>query len=274
MHWVEDVRNNLKHITMISPLAYVDSNAKIGKNVTIHPFAYIDKNVEIGDDCIIMPYASILSGTRMGTNNKIFQGAIIGATPQDFKFKGDDTILRIGNNNTIREKVIINRGTNTTDCTIVGNGNFLLEGVHLAHDTHVGDCCVFGNGSKTAGNCIVENYAILGSGVIVKHGCHVGSWTFVKDGCRVNKDVPPYIVTAHNPISYYGINAIILSKEGKFNDMIIDDIAKAYRQIYQCGTSLENALERIQEVVTVGPEVQHILNFIEHSSKGIIGTTL
>ena len=76
---------------MISPLAYVDKGAKIGDNVTIHPFAYIDKNVEIGDNCTIMPYASILSGTRMGTDNIVYQGAIIGATPQDFKFKGEDT---------------------------------------------------------------------------------------------------------------------------------------------------------------------------------------
>ena len=85
---------------MISPLAYVNPDAKIGKDVTIHPFAYIDKNVEIGDNCTIMPYASILSGTRMGTNNTVYQGAIIGATPQDFKFKGEDTLLKIGNNNT------------------------------------------------------------------------------------------------------------------------------------------------------------------------------
>ena len=97
---------------MISPLAYVDKEARIGANVTIHPFAYIDKNVEIGDNCMIMPYASILSGTRMGTDNIIYQGAIIGATPQDFKFKGEDTLLKIGNHNTIREKVILNRGTN------------------------------------------------------------------------------------------------------------------------------------------------------------------
>ena len=126
---------------MISPLAYVDPGAKIGKDVTVHPFAYIDKNVEIGDNCTIMPYASILSGTRMGTNNTVHQGAIIGATPQDFKFKGEDTLLLIGNNNTIREKVIINRGTDTSDNTIVGDGNFLLESVHLAHDTHLGSNC-------------------------------------------------------------------------------------------------------------------------------------
>lgn len=259
---------------MISPLAYVDTDAKIGKNVTIHPFAYIDKNVEIGDNCTIMPYASILSGTRMGTDNLIYHGAIIGATPQDFKFKGEDTLLKIGNRNTIREKVIINRGTNTQDCTMVGDGNFLLEGVHLAHDTHLGNNCVFGNGAKTAGNCVIDDCAILGSGVILKHGCHVGSWAFLKDGCRANKDVPPFIVVAHNPIAYYGINAIILAKEGHIADNIIDDIAKAYRQIYQCSTSLENAVRRIRELIPMGKEITYLIDFIEKSERGIIGVTI
>lgn len=259
---------------MISPSAYVDKDAKVGKNVTIHPFAYIEKNVEIGDNCTIMPYASILSGTRMGTDNTVYHGAIIGATPQDFKFKGEDTLLLIGNGNTIREKVIINRGTNTTDSTIIGDGNYLLEGVHLAHDTHVGNHCVFGNGAKTAGNCIIDDMAILGSGVILKHGCRVGSWALIKDGGRAGKDVPPYIVAAHNPITYYGINAVIMAKEGHFREGVIDDIAKAYRQIYQCGTSLENALHRIREIIPDGPEIQYLLDFIGHTQRGIIGVSI
>ena len=182
--------------------------------------------------------------------------------------------MKIGHHNTIREKVIINRGTNTTDSTIVGDGNFLLEGVHLAHDTHLGNNCVLGNGAKTAGNCIIDDEAILGSGVIIKHGCRVGSWSLVRDGCRANKDVPPYIVAAHNPITYYGINALILAKEGHFSEGLIDDIAKAYRQIYQCGTSLENALRRIQEIMEIGPELAYMLDFIESSERGIIGVTL
>lgn len=256
---------------MISPLAYVHPEAKIGKNVTIHPFAYVDKNVEIGDNCTVMPYASILNGTRMGTGNTIYQGAIIGATPQDFKFKGDDTILQIGDNNTIREKVIINRATYPGDSTVIGNGNFLLEGVHVAHDTHIGNKCVLGNSSKTAGNCRIDDYAILGSGVILKHGCHVGSWALLKDGCRAGKNVPPYIVAAHNPITYYGINAIVLAKNASMQENVIDNIAKCYRQIYQCGTSLENAMRRIREIVPISPEITYLLNFIEHSEKGIIG---
>lgn len=261
-------------MSMISPLAYVDPDAKIGENVTVQPFAYIEKNVEIGDNCTIMPYASILSGTRMGTNNIVYHGAIVGATPQDFKFKGEDTLLTIGNQNTIREKVIINRGSTTTDCTMVGDGNFLLEGVHLAHDTHLGNNCVLGNGAKTAGNCIIDDFAILGSGVIVKHGCRIGSWALLKDGCRANKDVPPFIVTAHNPITYYGVNAVILSKEDHLQDSVIDDIAKAYRQIYQCGTSLENAIRRIKDIIPIGPEISYLIDFIEKSKKGIIGVTL
>ena len=257
--------------SMISPLAYVNPNAKIGENVTIHPFAYIDENVEIGDNCTIMPYASILSGTRMGTGNTVYQAAIIGATPQDFKFKGDNTFVIIGDNNTIREKVIINRATFEGDATVVGNGNYILEGAHIAHDTRVGNGCVLGNGTKTAGNCTLDDSAILGSGVILKHGCHIGGWTLVRDGSRVNKDVPPYIIAAHNPIGYSGINAVLLSKQGHLSDEILDNIAKAYRQIYQCGTSLNNALRNIRQMVTLSPEIEYILRFIEQSDKGIIG---
>ena len=101
----------LKFNNMISPLAYVDPSAKIGKNVTIHPFAYIDKNVEIGDDNVIMPYVSILSGARIGNGNTFYQGAVISAVPQDFNFRGEETIARIGNNNTVREYAVIIRAT-------------------------------------------------------------------------------------------------------------------------------------------------------------------
>ena len=150
---------------MISPLAHVDPSAKIGKNVTVYPFAYIDKNVEIGDNCTIMPYASVLDGTRMGTGNTVYQSAILGAAPQDFKFRGDETILVIGNDNTIREKAIVNRATYPDGVTSIGDGNFLLEGVHVAHDTKIGNKCILGNGAKTAGECVIDDKAILGSGV-------------------------------------------------------------------------------------------------------------
>lgn len=256
---------------MISPLAYVDKGAQIGANVTIHPFAYIDKNVVIGDNCTIMPYASILDGTRMGTGNVVYQSAIVGATPQDFKFRGADTVLEIGNDNTIREKVIINRATFASGKTTIGDRNFLLEGVHVAHDNHIGSGCILGNGAKTAGDCVLDDKSILGSGVILKHGCRIGSWSLLRDGTRANRDVPPYIIAAHNPIAYYGINATLLSKVGNVDEEVIDHIAQAYRLIYQSGTSLENAVITIKNVIPIGPEIKYILDFIENSDKGIIG---
>lgn len=152
---------------MISPLAYVDSSAKIGENVKVHPFAYIDKNVEIGDNCEIMPYASVLSGTRLGKNNRVFQHAVLGAEPQDFRYKGDDTLLCIGDNNVIRENVVINRATFAEGKTQIGNNNFIHEGVHVSHDTVVGNNCVIGYGSKLSGNCVLEDYVIFCGNVLM-----------------------------------------------------------------------------------------------------------
>lgn len=145
---------------MISPLAHVDPSAKIGKDVTIHPFAFIDANVEIGDGCVIMPYVSIVRGTRMGKNNKVYQGAIIGADPQDFRWKGQETHCYIGDNNTIRENVIINRGIETEGGTRIGDNSFLMANSHVGHDSHLCNGVVIGNNVSIAGDVEIGNSAI------------------------------------------------------------------------------------------------------------------
>ena len=136
---------------MISPLAYIHPEAKIGENVEIAPFVFIDKNVVIGDNNKIMANANILYGSRIGNGNTIFPGAVIGAIPQDLKFRGEETTAEIGNNNTIRENVTINRGTAAKGKTIVGSNNLLMEGVHVAHDAFIGNGCIIGNSTKMAG---------------------------------------------------------------------------------------------------------------------------
>lgn len=254
---------------MISPLAYVDASAKLGANVTVHPFAYIDKNVEIGDDCEIMPYASIMSGTRMGKRNRVFQGAVIAAEPQDFEFKGEDTTAVIGDDNIIREKVVINRATYAKGCTKIGNGNFLHEGVHISHDTHIGNHSVFGYGSKISGNCVMEDYVIFGGNVLVSQGCRIGTWSMVQTGCRFRKDIPPYIVAAKEPTAYYGVNSIIMLHEG-FSEKIIKHISHAYRIIYQGNSSIFDALLMIKDQVPMSKEIQHIIDFVGASKLGII----
>lgn len=254
---------------MISPLAYVDPSAEIGKDVTVHPFAYIDKNVVIGDRCEIMPYASIMSGTRMGCGNRVFQGAVVSAVPQDFEFSGEDTLTVVGNDNVIREHVVINRATHKEGKTVIGNGNFLLEGVHISHDTVIHDSCVFGYGSKLAGNCIIEDHVIFGGGVLMGQGCRVGTWALVLSGCRFLKDIPPYIVASGEPTTYHGINAKVLT-HFKFSEKLLRHIANAYRLIYQGNTSLYDAVLSIADQVPPSAEIDNIIRFAKETKLGFI----
>ena len=225
---------------MISPLAYVDPSAKIGNNVTVHPFAYIDKNVEIGDDNEIMPYASLMSGTRMGNGNKVYQGAVVAAVPQDFAYKGEDTIARVGNNNVIRENAVIIRGTHADHETSIGDGNFIMTGARLSHDVTVGNKCIIGNGSQVSGCCTIYDYSILTSNVLMQGNTRLGSFSVVQGGCRFVRDIPPYIVAAHEPIEFYSINTIVLERFG-FSETLIKHIAQAYRILYKANTSQHDA---------------------------------
>lgn len=253
----------------ISQLAHVDPSAKIGDNVTIHAFAYIDKNVEIGDNCEIKPYASILSGTRMGKNNKVYQGAIIGAEPQDFRWDGCDSFCHIGDNNVIREYVIINRGIKATGGTRIGNDCFIMAETHIGHDTVLVGKCVLGNGVKIAGDCLVDECTILSSAVILHENSHIGKWVMVKGGCRISSNVPPFVIVAHNPVVYYGINAVVMNKH-KFTAEEIDDAAKAYRHIYQSGTSVFNALRRIEEDLPDNTIRREVLGFVRDNNMRIV----
>lgn len=254
---------------MISPLAYVDPSAQIGKNVTIHPFAYIDKNVVIGDNCVVMPYASIMSGARLGSGNVIYQGAVIGTPPQDFKHKGEDTIVRIGDNNVIRENAVIIRASAPEHETVIGDGNFIMQAVRISHDATIGNHCIIGNGSYVAGRSTVGNYSILASSVIMTGHIRVGDWSVIQGGCRFSNDVPPYVVVAHEPAAFYSINTKVLQHNG-FSETIIKHIAHAYRIIYHANTSVDDAIYRVEQQVPRGEEINNIIKFITESKVGII----
>ena len=254
---------------MISPLAYVDPEARIGQNVEIGPFAFIDKNVVIGDNNRIMPGAKILYGSRIGNDNEIFPGAVIGAVPQDLKFRGEETTAEIGDNNRIRENVTINRGTAAKGRTVVGNNNLLMEGVHVAHDATVGNNCIIGNATKFAGEIIIDDNAIISGAVLMHQFCRVGGYVMVQGGCRFSKDIPPYIIAGREPISYAGINLIGLRRRG-FPDELIENIHNAYRIIYQQGMNITQALEHVREEIPMSPEIEYIVDFISSSKRGII----
>ncbi|WP_321332959.1 acyl-ACP--UDP-N-acetylglucosamine O-acyltransferase [uncultured Bacteroides sp.] len=254
---------------MINPLAYIHPEALIGKNVEIAPFVYIDKNVIIGDNNKIMANANILYGSRIGNGNTIFPGVVIGAIPQDLKFKGEETTAEIGNNNLIRENVTINRGTAAKGKTVVGNNNLLMEGVHVAHDALIGSGCIIGNSTKMAGEIVIDDNAIISAAVLMHQFCHIGGYVMVQGGCRFSKDIPPYIIAGRDPITYSGINIIGLRRRGFDND-IIENIHNTYRIIYQSGLNITDALEKVEAEITMTPEIEYIVKFIRSSERGII----
>ena len=254
---------------MISPLAYIDPEAKIGENVEIGPFVFIDKNVVIGDNNKIMPHASILYGARIGNGNTIFPGAVIGAVPQDLKFRGEETTAEVGDNNLIRENVTINRGTAAKGRTVVGSNNLLMESVHVAHDVAVGNGCIIGNSTKMAGEVVIDDNSIISANVLMHQFCRVGGYGMIQGGCRFSKDVPPYIIAGREPICYAGINLIGLRRRG-FSNETIEAIHNAYRIIYQSGLNITNALAKVEEEVEQTPEVKYIVEFIRTSERGII----
>lgn len=253
----------------ISPLAYVNPEAKIGEGVIIHPFAYIDKNVVIGDNCVIMPNASILSGTRLGNNNQVYHNTVLGSTPQDFSYHGGDTILEIGNNNVFRENVVISRSSSTTGKSVIGDNNFIMDGVHICHDCNIANHCVIGIKCIIAGNCVIGSHAIFSSMVSMFQDTRVGEWSLVQGGCRLKKDVPPYIVTTTNPTSYYGVNVEVL-KHFNVSEKIIQHIAQAYGLIFHSKVSIADALIRVVQEVPMSDEIENIINFIKTSNKGLI----
>ena len=247
---------------MISPLAYIHPEAKIGENVEIAPFVFIDKNVVIGD-------ANILYGSRIGNGNTIFPGAVIGAIPQDLKFQGEESTAEIGDNNTIRENVTINRGTAAKGRTIIGNNNLLMEGVHVAHDALVGNYCIIGNSTKMAGEIVIDDFSIISANVLMHQFCRVGGYGMIQGGCRFSKDIPPYIIAGREPIAYSGINIIGLRRRG-FSNETIENIHNAYRIIYQSGLNTSDALKKIEEEIPTSPEIEYIVSFIRDSERGII----
>ncbi len=253
----------------ISPLAFVHDEAVIGKNCEIGPFCYIDKDVVIGDNNRLMNSVTLFSGTRMGSGNVVFPGAVIGAIPQDLKFRGEETWAVIGDNNTIRENVTINRGTAAQGRTVVGSNNLLMEGMHVAHDVNIGNGCIIGNTTKLAGEGVVDDYAIISACVLVHQFCRIGGYVMVGGGTRTSQDIPPFTMAAREPVAYCGLNMVGLRRRG-MSPELIENIHNAYRILYQRGKLREECLAQIREEVPMSKEIEYILDFVGSSKRGII----
>lgn len=255
--------------SQISPLAFVHPEAKIGENVRIAPFAFIDRDVVIGDNCVIDASATVCQYTRLGANCHVFPSAVIGAVPQDLKFHGEVTWTIIGDNNVLREFVTVHRGTASKGQTVIGNNNLIMAYCHVAHDCILHDHIIMSNATQLAGEVEVEDFAIIGGGTLVHQFTHIGSHVMVQGGSRINKDVPPYIIAAREPISFCGINSVGLNRRGFTPDQI-HTIQEVYRIIYNSGLNTTQAIDKVEAEMPATPERDLIVSFVKASPRGII----
>ncbi len=210
-----------------------------------------------------------MEGARIGKNCNIFPGAIISAPPQDLKYNGEDTIVQIGDNTTIRECATINKGTIDRMKTVIGNNCLIMAYCHVAHDCYIGDNCIFSNNSTLAGHVTIGDNVVLAGLVAVHQFVSIGNHAFVTGGSLVRKDVPPYVKGAREPLSYVGINSIGLRRRGFQSDKI-REIQNIYRILYQKNYNNTQAVQIIEAEMEATPERDEILQFIRDSQRGIM----
>lgn len=255
--------------SVISPLASVHPEAKIGDGVRIDPFAVIEENVEIGNGVHIQPHVHLCPGARISNDCRIFTGASIGATPQDLKFGGETTTAIIGDRTVIREYVTVHRGTSARAQTVVGKDCLVMAYCHVAHDCIVGDRVILSNGVQLGGHVEIDDWAIVGGLTGVHQFERIGQHAMIGAGFRVMKDVPPFALAGNHPLGFSGINAIGLRRRG-FSDEVIDLITQVYKLIYQSGYNIGDGVNAAEELFGSTEVARQIIDFIRSSKRGII----
>jgi UDP-N-acetylglucosamine acyltransferase len=256
---------------VIDPRAVVDPSARLAPDVTVGPFSVIDAEVKIGAGTRIGPHVVIRGPTRIGRDNRIFQFASLGEMPQDKKYGGEPTRLEIGDRNTIREFVTINRGTvQDAGLTRLGDDNWIMAYVHIAHDCAVGNRTIFANGASLAGHVRVEDDVVLGGFALVYQFTRLGMHSFCGFACGVHRDVPPYVTVAGYRAEPFGINAEGLRRRD-FADEEIQAIRRAYKALYRANLRLEEAVEKVREMAKDWPRLLILADFLAVPSRnGIV----
>lgn len=255
---------------MIHPTVIIGKNCDIDESVDIGPYTVIGDNVTIGKDSRIAAHVVIEGPTSIGERCHVFQFCSLGAIPQDLKFKEEDTRLIIGNDNTFREYVTINRGTQGgSGKTVLKNNIFLMAYSHVAHDCQVGNNVIMANGATLGGHIVIDDNAILGGLVGVHQFAHVGSYAMVGGLSGVSKDVPPYTIVVGERAKLHGLNLTGL-KRHNFSPEAIRQIKSAYKILFRSGLTTKKAIEKITADGLDAPEVRFLIDFIQNSKRGII----
>jgi UDP-N-acetylglucosamine acyltransferase len=255
---------------VIHPAAIVEPGARLAPGASVGAYSVIGPQVEIGEGTVIGPHVVIEGRTRIGRDNRVWQFASIGAAPQDMKYAGEDTAVEIGDRNTIREFVTINRGT-TQDARVtrVGNDNWIMAYVHFAHDCRIGDHTIFANYSGIAGHVQVGDWAVLGASTLVHQFVRIGAHSFTGMGTILDRDLPPYVRAAGNRAQAFGINTIGLRRRG-MPAAAIDALKLAYKTVYRGSASLDEVRQALQAQAEACAEVRAFLDFLGTSKRGFV----
>lgn len=254
-------------MTNIHPTAQVHSKAQIAEGVTIGPYTIVDEHVTIGKNTKLSHHVTVTGRTTLGENNNIFPYAVIGTAPQDITFKGEPTQLVMGDNNTIREFVTINLGTNKEHGrTQIGNHNLFMAYCHIAHDCVLGNHIIVANGLQLGGHVRIYDYAAFGGQVGIHHFVTVGQYSFVGGMARVIQDVPPFMIMEGHPARVRGLNVIGLERHG-FSEEQIKALKEAYKIIWHSSHTQAEAL-KILEGRDQTPEVKTLVQFLQQMQAG------
>jgi UDP-N-acetylglucosamine acyltransferase len=256
---------------MIHPTAIVDPGARVAPSASVGPYSIIGPDVEIGEGCELLAHVCVQGPIRIGARNRFFPYSSIGAVPQDLKFRGERSETTIGDDNTFREFVTVQRGTAGGGAvTSIGNGCLVMAYTHVAHDCRIGDKVILGNGVTLAGHVVIEDYANIGAFSGVHQFCRVGAHALIGGYSVVTQDVLPFSRTvAEREIKNYGLNKVGLERRG-FSAGQMNALHHAFRLLLSSKLNTTQALEQIRAEGTLSPEVRQLVDFIESSERGVI----
>jgi UDP-N-acetylglucosamine acyltransferase len=253
----------------IHSTAIIHSKAHIGEDVSIGPFSIIGEGAHIKNGSKLMSNVVIEGNTEIGENCTIYPFTSIGLPPQDVKYTGEQTGVKIGNNNIIREYITIHRASVGGDgVTTIGDDNFLMAYVHIAHDCKVGNSITMANVATLAGHVIIEDHVVIGGLAAVHQYTRIGAYVMVGGLSGVVQDIPPYMIASGARAKLYGLNTIGLKRHG-FSDSTVNELKKAYKILFREKRTLKDAIKKIQEDIPFTDEIKHLIEFIQKNKRGI-----
>jgi len=255
----------------IHPSAVIETGARIHATADIGPFSIIGPKVSIGPGTKLIHSVTVIGRTTIGARNVIHPYAVLGGDPQDLKYKGEDSVLVIGDENQIREGATINKGTRVGgNQTVIGNRNLIMATAHVAHDTVIEDQCILANAVLLAGHVRIESHAILSGWVAVHHFATVGQHAFIGGGTRVNQDAPPFMIMQGMAGEIRGVNSVGLRRRG-FKSEAINALRDAHKTLWRSGLPKPEALGELEKSEGNFPEIRTLLEFLRASDRGHMG---